>query len=244
MTHSFDTSAETNSQTGDPITLVYTCGVGTTVLVVGLAIHSRTARGGGTPQYGAPTFLPLNLTQAGSTQASTIQQVSTEIWYLLNPYTGSALNINVPNSGALTITVMASSYKASAGNTSDFDVANGSFSNSAANPSTSITPSIAGDAVVDILADTQAGAVTGNNQTLLFKTAETNLWDSAGQYALLTVSGSFNMSYTQTLGSYAQCIVAIKEKALPPVTKRRSISTHNRKVSFGMSTMKLSIRMG
>lgn len=222
MTHTFDTKAETNAQSGNPITLSYKCGAGATVLVVGLAIHSRASF------TQTPTYNSINMKQAGSTQIPSTQIAQSQIWYLLKPSKNAAYNISVPNPGALTMTVMASSYKASFGKTSAFDTSGGGSNNSASNPSASITPSVAGDAVVDILTCTNTGAVTGNGQTLLYKTAESGSWDSAGQYALRTVSGAFNMSYTTTLSGWALAVAAIQEVA-SPVARTIDMRKHYRR---------------
>ena len=115
--HTFDTTNFFEG-TASPLEASYTCGSGATLLVVGIVAHGATARTGG-----APTYNSVAMTQVGETRSSG-QEAVVEMWYLPSPPTGSAYTISVPNSGSLTLHVIASSYKAQSGYTSTLDVTN------------------------------------------------------------------------------------------------------------------------
>lgn len=202
MAHTFDTSAQ-GVGSANPLLLSYTCGAGATVLVIGLVVKSLTARAGGNPTYNN-----IAMTQA-STRQQAATEVAAEIWYLLNPPTGSAYNISVPNTGGLTIRIIASSYKAASGKQSALDVANG-WTGTIANPSNSVTTNVNGDAVVDILAHALNTPETGRNQTLLYATDE-GVWNSAAEYALQATAGSITFSHTIAADSWGQIIASFKE---------------------------------
>lgn len=189
MAHTFDTSAQLAAQTGTSITLSYTPGAGSTVLVLGLALTTTAARTGG-----APTFAGIAMTQAGTTQATGAGVAATELWYLINPPTGAAANIVVPNNAALNITLVAATYKAAPGLTSVLDAAVGAVNAGSAstNPTLSITPTVSGCAVVSIVM--AGGGTLTAGQTLLF-TGSVSTDRYGGQYAL-PAAGAINMNWT------------------------------------------------
>lgn len=202
--HSFDAKGQTSGSSANPVTLSFTTTSGTTVLVVGLAMRSVSARAGG-----APTFNGVALTQANTTKVAA-SEVSAELWYLLDPPIGT-YTISVPNSGGLTMTLMASSYKAASGKTSALDVAGGWVGNTV-NPSNNLITTTYGDAVVDIMAHGLNTAETGRNQVLLYATDQ-GQWNTAGQYALQTTAGSITFSHTIAADNWAHLMVSFKEQS-------------------------------
>lgn len=189
MAHTFDTSAQLAAQTGTSVTLSYTPGAGSTVLVLGIALATTAARTGG-----APTFAGITMLQAGTTQATGAGVASTELWYLLNPPTGAAANIVVPNTAALNITLVASTYKAAPGLTSVLDVSAQSVNagSGSTNPTVNIAPTVAGCAVVSVVM-AGGGTLTAGRTLLFTGTAGT---DRYGAEYTLPAAGTIAMNWT------------------------------------------------
>ena len=190
MAHIFDTKASLLAQTGTSISLAYTAGAGATLLILGLSIVGITARAGG-----SPTFAGIPMVQAAPTQVTGGTTASCELWYLTNPPTASAQNIVVPNTGALNVSLVASTYSAAAGLTSVFDVASQGVNTGTGtvNPALSITPSVTGSAIISVIS-TGGGTLTAS-QTLLFAgTASTIRY--GGEYALNASAGAVTMNWT------------------------------------------------
>jgi hypothetical protein len=227
--HTYDTK---NRGTGNsnPQTLSYTCGSGATLLVLGIVTATTTARTGG-----APTYNGVAMTQVDSTR--TAAETNVEMWYLANPSTGSAYNISVPNSGALTLYLIASSYKAASGYTSALDVSNGDSNTGSANPSVAVTTKVNGDVVVDILGDGYYNAPSGNSPgTVLYSTDDGSYSDNA-QYALQATAGLITLSWTVTSDDWAMVVGAFKEVANNcDFRYRKAITIQSGQVSSGPHT--------
>ncbi len=201
MATSLDTKNQAFGAT-NPLTLSYTVGVAGKLLVVGLGIGSTTARAGG-----AVTFNAVAMTQAGSTLIAAAE-VGCELWYMLNPPTGAAYNISVPNTGLLNIRLMASSYVAGASGFA-LDVINGQ-TGTTANPSTSVTTLGNNDIVADIMASSNNNAETGRNQTLLYSNDE-GLWNDSGQYAINITPQTIAFTHTIAASNWAQQVASFKD---------------------------------
>jgi hypothetical protein len=206
--HTYDTK-DRGTGSANPQTLSYTCGSGTTLLVLGIVTAGATARTGG-----APTYDGVAMTQVDSTQTAT--ETNVEMWYLADPSTGAAYDISVPNSNTLTLYLIASSYKAASGYTSTLDVSNGT-TGSAADPSLSVDTNADGDVVVDVLGHGYHKIPTGNNQTLLYSTDDGAYTDSA-QYALQASAGLITLSWTANADDWAMIVGAFKESAVTDLT--------------------------
>ncbi len=204
--HTLDTSAKAATlQTTNPATLSYTAGAGTTVLVVMLA-HTQTSRTGGVPTYNG-----VAMTQVGS-EVLNAQEVGAEMWYLINPPTGAAYTISVPNGGGIGIRIYAATFKAGAGNTSALDVSN-STNVDAANPSLTLTTTVNGAAVVGILADGLSTVPTARSHTLI-SNADEGQWVNEAQYALQANLGLITLSHTIAVDDVAMIVAAFKPVSL------------------------------
>jgi hypothetical protein len=122
MTHTADPvpvrfNAVNTTSTANPLTQTYTCGSGATVLIVFLFYAGGTARSGGAPTYNGVALTQVDTQAKGTTSP----EASTEMWYLLDPPTGSALTVSVPNAGGLAMGGTIMSRKAPAGKTTRFD---------------------------------------------------------------------------------------------------------------------------
>lgn len=202
--HTFDTSARSSLQTTNPATLSYTAGSGTTVLVVMLA-HTQASRTGG-----APTYNGITMTQVDG-EVLNQQEVGAEMWYLIDPPTGSAYTISVPNTGAGSIRIYGASFKAQSGYTSALDVSN-TTNTDTANPSLTLTTTVNGAAVIDILADGDPDVPTGRSHTLI-GSADENQRTNEAQYALQATAGLITLSHTIPSDDVAMIAVAFKEVA-------------------------------
>jgi hypothetical protein len=75
--HTYDTKLRFNG-TANPLTSPYTCGSGTTLLVLGIVTPVNFTRPGG-----APTYNGVAMTQAFTPQGAS--NIAVEMWYLANP---------------------------------------------------------------------------------------------------------------------------------------------------------------
>jgi len=207
MAHTFDTKLRFTGATS-PLTSNYTCGAGTTVLVVSVVTAGSTNRAGGNP-----TFNGVALSQADQLRKySSSPETSCELFYLLNPPTGSAYQISVPNTGTRTLYVVASSYKAASGYTSALDKVNGGTGLSA-NPSVSVTTTVNGDVIVGVMGDGYTSVPTGRSGVVLYSTDDGQYTDNA-QYYLQANLGVWATSWTVSSDDWCVCVVAFKEVAL------------------------------
>jgi len=208
--YTFDTKAQDIESSVNPRVLDYTCGAGATLLI--LSITTK----GGPRTGGSPTYGGTPLTIAGSPQSSGDEGYS-ELWYLLEPTTESLLEISVPNDDTDEVNIIASSYKAQAGYTSEFDVTNQNGAVSA-NPSVSVTPSEKGSVTVDSLFSGFRDVPDGNNRVLLFQNDTGN--ESVGaQYNLQIPTSAVPMSWTQDSDDWALVVASFKQVRLSNIKK-------------------------
>lgn len=201
---SYDIKGMTDITTANPGILQYTVSAGAKVLVVGLAIRSINARGGGDPTYANITMTKADQTRAGAAE------VSVEMWYLLNPPTASSSKVRVPNNGGLIITIMASSYAPASGKDVALDIAGGN-TGASKQASTTLVTLADGDVIVDVMAHGNSFVENSCNQTSLYATDE-GVWDSGAQYALQTSAGSIIMSHvSRAVDNFGIVAAAFKE---------------------------------
>lgn len=200
-----DTSAESAASAANPLTLAYTCGANAKLLVLAIGTGTNTSRTGGSPTYNGVTMLRVGTEILGAVE------VTSELWYLSGPVTGSSLNISVPNSGTKTIRLAASSFN----NTGTGVIGAGleSFTTTnttAANPSLSITPATDGTVIVDSLADGNTTVPSANSQTLIFKN-DNGSWSNNSQYALVGTRAATTFSWTVNSDDVAFVVGVFKE---------------------------------
>ena len=195
MAHIFDTNLRFTGS-GNPLTSNYTPGSGATVLVIGIVTAGSAQRSGGTP-----TFDGNDLTQADQTRQHGVNpEISCELWYLLEPDTGSALQISIPNPTSLTLHVQVSTYKAASGFTSDLDVEGGD-SGTSASASVSLTPTVNGAVIVGVFADGEDFIPTAQTGTEL-NTTDDGLYSDSNQFTLQAIATAIETGWTtQTYGA-------------------------------------------
>lgn len=204
MTHSFVTK---NRDTGsaNPETVSITPGAGATVLVLGIVTEGISQRTGGTP-----TFDGNNLTHIGSQ----IQlETNVELWYLIDPSAGIN-NVSVPNTSSNVLYLVASVYKASAGNATEYDTFN-SANNTSANPSIALTTGGDGCAIVQVLGDGYVSIPSSNNKTLLYS-VDNGSYSDNHQYELQAVAGETTFTWTCGSSNWCTVIGSFKEVSAGP----------------------------
>ncbi len=195
MAHIFDTNLRF-SGSGNPLTSNYTAGSGATLLVIGIVTAGSVQRGGG-----VPTFDGNSLTQADQTRQHSVNpETNCELWYLLKPETGSALEISIPNPTSLTLHIQVSTYKAAGGFTSDLDVEGGD-SGTSASASVSVTPTVNGAVIVGVFGDGENFIPTGQTGIEL-NTTDDGLYSDSNQFTLQAVAAAIETGWTtQTYGA-------------------------------------------
>ena len=205
MAHARDTTATITASTSNPVTKAYTCGAGSTLLVLMISYApTRT----GTPTYGG-----INLVQADSTRAyATSPEAAAEIWYLLMPPIAQSLTLSIPNSVGTSIWGVISSYKAASGYSSVLDAASGN-SGLSANPSLAPSAAIAGDVMVEILGDGYLSVPSGRTHTSI-DTKDWGAYIAAAQDGLIQNSGTVTAGFTESSDDWGMVCALFKEQAL------------------------------
>ena len=199
--HTFDAKANFTSNS-NPSTTGFTCGIGTagdaTLLCCGIVVGGTAVRTGG-----APTYNGVALTQADSTRTGA--ETISELWYLLDPSTGSSYTLSIPNNGKTLYVTLASfcannpeRYK------SVFDSATGNTTTST-NTIVTTTTTYNGSVLFQIMGNGNNAAPTANNQILLYAVDRGNYSDDS-QYALQTDAGTINFTWTVGNGSWTSSL--------------------------------------
>lgn len=208
MAHTLDTTlryptTSTATNSANPVTTNYTCGAGTTVLIVGI-LYS------GVQTLSGVTYNSIAMTRAGTAAQGISPYV--DIWYLINPPTGSAYALSVPNPSPRATVLEIMSAKAATGYTSALDVRGGAASAGGTNPSTSITTTVNGDFVAAFVASgSSAWAPSASTHTQVYS-GDFGTWGGASQYNLQATAGSITMGWTfGTSANYGINMVSFKE---------------------------------
>lgn len=207
MAHTIKSAAVTLQSSATPtITQAFTCAAGTTVLVLTLDVGKNTQRGGGAPQYNS-----VNMTQAGTTQLAS-NEVSAEVWYMLNPPTGSSYNVTVPNAATAALCrLVIVGYGAQTGVKSRYDTGAAYGGIGTDSPSNAVVPARGGSVIVDTMANSNNNNETARTQTLITGTAyDEGSWNSSSTYALQDAAASITFGHTRT-GDWAQIIATFME---------------------------------
>ncbi len=221
MAHTFDTKLRFTGATG-PLASNYTCAVGVTVLVVSVVTAGSTNRAGGNP-----TFNGIGMLQADQLRKyTTAPETSCELFYMLNPPTGAAHSISVPNTGTRTLYVVALSYIAQNGYTSVLDEQNGG-TGATLNPSVSVTTTVNGDVIVGVMGHGLTSIPTGRSGIILYETDNGQHTDNA-QYQLQSTYGTWATSWTVAADDWCICVAAFKES---PIISGRKLSYNS--LGFG-----------
>lgn len=165
MPLSYSAKLENARSNANPVAFNFTCAAGVRLLVLTLVIDGATPRAGG-----APTYNSVAMTQADATRQAVISPETTvEMWYSIDPGTGSAYSISIPNTGSVYISAEATSFKTyDAGNVPALRAADYA-QNTSTNPTGPTHTGLAfGDLIIAVVGygdDSFSGS--GGNATLL-----------------------------------------------------------------------------
>jgi len=203
--HTFDTKYQGARASTNPYTFSYTCGAGTTLFVLSIVVGGTTARAGG-----APTYNSVAMTQADTVRSST--ETKAELWYLLSPPTGSSLQVSIPNTGAVFLSPVASSYKAASGCASALRTANGGTGTSTNPTGPTLTGLASGDVIIAVVGTgANAWAPTARTGTQLYD-RDDGAYGNGAQYLIKTDATDVAMGWTfGTSDDWAICEAAFKE---------------------------------
>jgi hypothetical protein len=195
MAFTFDTNLRFTGSS-NPLTSNYTCGSGSTILVLSIVVAGSTNRTGGAPTY--------NGIEMHRVDTQTATETNCEMWYCDYMTTGSAKKISIPNAGTLNLYVQASTYK---GEGKALITGFSATQNTGANPSVSVTTVRDGSVIVAVLGDGYSSAPSGRTGTSLNETDNGDFSDN-NQYYLQASAGSWTAGWTVSSDDY--CIIAVK----------------------------------
>jgi len=199
--HTLDTSLDKATTTNN-VGVAYTCGAGTTLLIV--ACQARGSTGSLVDWAGTVTYNGVALTRVDTGGVVTRLQDGTgetanSLWYMLDPPTGAAYNIVVNCTSAYSATQgwQAASFKASSGKSvfaADFT----SRLTTGTNPalSSNLTTSRDGSVIFSLIGNgAQTWAPSAQSGTILFNT-DAGAAGMGTQYTLQATAGAQAVSWT------------------------------------------------
>lgn len=210
MSFTFDTKSN-GSGAGDPVNVAHTCSASTKVLIA-IVVGYIASRVGGVPTYNS-----INMVDSGEGKVSCFNKSYMEVFYLLNPSTGSSYNVSVPNTNLDTLYIAVASFEASGTVTKH---ASNSGENDTADPSINVTTTVdnglmVGGLVHDLsLPDT---IVEGANYTELYL-VDMGGDTYSGEYDLdWGSSGAIAVDYTADADDWGLIGLAFEEAAVADV---------------------------
>lgn len=214
MAHTFDTSVLSTNATFD-----YTCGVGATILFVGIYSYAG-ARAGANPTFGGKALSLVGL------PAFDYGEGSGELWFLQNPSTVDTYSITMGNTGGDSLSLKTWSCKAAAGNTTTYDVSVWvNRTAGAANPSSNIAATA--DGVIAQMCGHEANnlpsAYTGN----FVHPVDHGSHNSWAQYVFPVATATLSVGATQASDEYVLITGAFKQTAAAPLTPTLVTPTNN-----------------
>ena len=181
-----DTQDDSSS---NPVTLAFDCN-GADLLIVGLNDEFNT-------RSGAVTYDGVNMTDSGQGLIGGGVEAYTEVWYLVNPSSGSN-NISIPNSSSMEIAIVCSAWTGV--NTSDPLDTSAENHSTGTDASCNITTGSAGKLIVDMLSHGSNDVPSANSHTLI-ATQDIGFRVCGSQYT--TGDGSSGITLTWTTGTSA-----------------------------------------
>jgi hypothetical protein len=216
MAFTLDTSLQIPTGTGFTTGTVsgnYTCGAGSTLLVLGVVDASGLARSNTTPTYGG-----INLSKINSTQkAASSPEVAVELWYILNPSTGSAYSLSLVGDASLGKQLKAASFKSDNG-TPLLNASVGSNGTSA-NPSLTVSASTNG-LVISVLGDGGASIPTAfsGGRAAALKTSDHGAYTSVMSYFMTSSNADASIWYTIGSDDWGSIAASFSEAPYVPFT--------------------------
>ena len=225
MAHIAGNKQEERQNSSDPVAFNFTPDAGVTLLVAGIICTTEFRAGNN------PTFNGIPMVISGSPQDG--GETHQELWYLLDPPTGSAYEFSCGNTNTDEVSVVLSTYTA-AGGSSYYDKGD-QATGVDETPTISLTPTNGSAVIIDIMGSGDRDEATANSQTLLY------WWDTgsegyAAQYALVEGQTLTTMSYTHRSDDWG-IIAAVFDETVPTTNFSGSSSAHIHKSSSGSLTL-------
>jgi len=217
MAWSLDTKNIGTYGTTNPCTLNYTCAANTRVLVIVLYTGGSTARAAGTPTYNTTnSFTDSSRGSVGYTGGDD----RVELWYLINPPTGSSYSISVPNSTGLSMCISAMSFIESGFNNVMVSGVN-SGTGTAANPTINIVTGYNNELVVGACGHAYRNAPTAGANYTIGNSYDAGNWTYADEYDLDGgAAGTIAVNFTNSADSWG--VIGIGFRAINSATSSKS----------------------
>lgn len=206
MSWSADTDNQDTYGTTNPHTLSYTCAATAKLLVVCLFVAGGTGRTGGNVTYNAK-----NMTDSGQGFVcyATSPEAGVEIWFMINPDTGAAHDISVPNTNGVNLQISASSWIPSLGGCAK-DTSN-KATGTTANPSLTLTVNQDGTLVISGLGSGYKDAPTAGSGYQIVNTYDAGAMVWGDERALAIAASSATVAFTQSADDWGQIAIGFKE---------------------------------
>jgi hypothetical protein len=212
--------------TGATVSTSYTAGSGSGLMVLGIVVVGTTTRTGA-----APTYNGVTMKQVGEVQVAA--ETNVEMWYLINPDTGSSHTISIPNSGGRTIYADVSTYIPDSGKQFILDNFNEHDTTATSiNPSLTLPISSSDEVIVDVMGGGSNSPTTANSHTTLYSNDDGAYSDNY-QYTLAPTPGNVTFSWTFGAADDYSMIMAAFKQYIP--ANGHSASLENKRRFSGSS---------
>ena len=202
-----DTKKEHNEDSTTPVTDTFTVGADARLLVYSIMTKTSSTR------TGTPTYNGNGLTEAINL-GDTGGEGTAELWYMINPPTGSDYAVSVPNAGTDEVNLVISSYTPATENATYVFVNATGTSSTTANPSIAITPAASGDVIVTAFFSGYKTVAGGNSDTLLYK-RDTGGEGYGSQFKITSDATEQTLTWTQGSDDLQLVAAAFTENVMP-----------------------------
>jgi hypothetical protein len=213
MAHVFDVSLYATGSS-NPLTMSFTPSNGATLLVLGINVsgaNNRTNYSTAPPTFGGIQMKLVNVVQ----KAASSPEVVSELWYHLNPSTGSAYTISVPNAAtSRTLYLRASTFKAQSTYSTIFNASVGGNGTSA-NPTLTVSASTGG-VIVGCFGDGLA-TLPSVYDGIPILPVDHGAFTSVDTYKILGADGNASLGYTIDSDDWGLVIGSWSEQAPPRI---------------------------
>jgi len=206
MAHTYDNKQQFTTGAADPTQFSYTCGSGSTVLVLLIVGAGTTLRTGGAPTYNGVAFTP------GDTNYNV--ETFNELWYMLDPPTGSSYTVQIQNDNTRTIFGCVASFKAASGYTSQLRACSKTTGTTADPGGPTMTSLAAGDVIVSVIGTgDNTFAPSGQTGTVIY-TYDPAAYGMGSQYYITPDTADRSLTWTEaTADDWNTIVASFKEVA-------------------------------
>ena len=208
MAHTYDTKVQFLTGATDPRAFNYTCGAGSTLLVLLIVGAGTTYRTGADPTYNGVAFT------LGDKNVNL--ETFCELWYMLAPPTGSALSVSIENDNTRTIFGCAASFKAGTGYGSALRTCS-KVTGTTVNPGgPTMTGLAAGDVIVSVIGTgDNTFAPSAQTGTIIY-TYDPAAYGMSSQYYITPDTADRSLTWTEATADDWQTVVASFREVVGP----------------------------